>query len=329
LKVAVLAGGRLSEREVSLSTAAVVRAALTEAGHVVIPVSIDQSGSWSSDDEQISVSPGGGLLGCDVAFPALRGPFGEDGTVQGMLELLNVPYVGAGVLASSLCMDQAAFKQTLAACGVPQVGYVVVPERRWRHSADAVRAVLDRFGMPAFVKPARLGSTVGAVKLTDPEQLDEALETAFSHGGVAVIEEYSSGIQVECGVIGLGEPEISVPGVVVRRGVDRFAHHARHARLGRKFTAPAPLPAAVTAKVQGLACETFRRVGCAGLARVDFFVEGAHVLVREVDTLPAFTPTSDFPQLWRASGVELPALCDRLLAFALERHHIERGVHAF
>jgi D-alanine-D-alanine ligase len=308
----------LSEREVSLSTAAVVRAALIEAGHVVVPVSIERSGIWTSDDEQISVSPGGGLLGCDIAFPALRGPFGEDGTVQGMLELLDVPYVGAGVLASSLCMDRAAFKHTLAACGVPQVAYAVVPERRWRHSPDAVRAELERLGMPAFVEPARLGAAVGAVKLTDPERLDEALETAFSHGGVAVIEEHSGGIEVECGVIGLGEPEMSVPGEVELR-----------ARSGRTVTAPAALPAAVAAKVQGLACETFRRVGCAGLARVDFFVEGERVLVREVDTLPGFAPTSDFPQLWRASGVELPALCDRLLAFGLERYHTERGVHAF
>jgi D-alanine-D-alanine ligase len=329
LRIAVLAGGRLSEREVSLSTAAVVRAALVDAGHEVTPVSIDRSGIWTSDDQRISVSPGGGLLGCDIAFPALRGPFGDDGTVQGMLELLDIPYVGAGVLASSLCVDKAALKHTLAACGVPQVAYAVVPERRWRHSPEAVRAELASLGMPVFVGPARHGSAVGAVKLTDPARLEEALETAFSHDGEAVVEEYAGGIEVECGVIGLGEPETSVPGLVAFGGVDGHAQQRKHARGGRTIIAPAPLPAAVTAKVQGLACETFRRVGCAGLARVDFLVEGERVLVREVDTLPGFTPTSDFPQLWHASGVELRALCDRLLVFALERYHAKRGVHAF
>ena len=329
MKVAILAGGRSSERDVSLSTAGVIGEAVAAAGHEVVTVMIDQSGAWRSNGDRLCFSPGGGLLGCDVVFPALHGPFGEDGTVQGLLELLDVPYVGAGVLASSLCMDKAAFKDAMAAGGTPQVRYVVVREPRWRSAPDAVDAEVAELGMPVFVKPARLGSSVGIVKVADSKQLNAALETAFSHDGVAVVEEYSPGVEVECAVIGLADPQTSVPGQIVLRGGDWYDYHAKYTRGGYTLAAPAEIPGALAEQVCSLARDTFLRVGCAGLARVDFFVESERVLVNEVNTLPGFTPTSDFPRLWEASGIALPRLCDRLLDYAGERFRTERSGHRF
>jgi D-alanine-D-alanine ligase len=328
MKVGVLAGGRSSEHEVSLSTAAVIRRAIEEAGHDTVIVCIDRSGRWRVDGEILAVELGCGLLGCDVVFPALHGPFGEDGTVQGLLELLNMPYVGAGVLASALCMDKAAFKDALAASGMPQTRYVVVHERRWRASQSAVMAEIEPLGSTVFVKPARLGSSVGVVKVTREQDLRPALELAFSHDGVAVVEQFSPGIEVECGVIGVADPETSVPGEI-RVHRDWYDYSAKYIRGGYTLHAPAEMPRRVAETVQRLARETFMRIGCTGLARIDFFVEDDRVLVNEANTIPGFTPTSDFPRLWEASGVPLPELCDRLLGFALERFRSERAGRAF
>jgi D-alanine-D-alanine ligase len=329
MRVAVLAGGRSSERAVSLSTAEVIRDALEEAGHEVVPVVIERTGSWSANGAPLLLSPGDGLLDCEVVFPALHGAFGEDGTVQGLLELLDVPYVGAGVLASSLCMDKAAFKEALAASGVAQARHVVIREPRWRSESAAVEADVAALGMPVFVKPARLGSSVGVVKVTDPGRVRAALETAFSYDGVVVVEQHSPGIEVECGVIGLHDPEASIPGQIVLAAADWYDYDAKYTREGYRLVAPPNLPGALVEEVRELARETFVRVGCAGLARVDFFVEGDRVLVNEVNTLPGFTPTSDFPKLWEASGVPLPALCDRLIELAQQRFRTERVGHAF
>jgi D-alanine-D-alanine ligase len=329
MRVAILAGGRSSERNVSVSTAAIVSEALVAAGHDVTTVAIDQRGRWHCNGHDVTLSPGDGLLGCDVVFPALHGPFGEDGTVQGLLELLDVPYVGAGVLSSSLCMDKAAFKDALAAAGVPQVEYAVVSERRWRRTPALVEAEAERLGWPVFVKPSRLGSSLGIVKVTAKDRLPHALETAFSHDGVAVIERFSPGAEVECAVIGLSEPETSVPGKIELKATDWYDYRAKYTRDGYMLRTPAPLPDALCEDIRRLARDTFLRVGCAGLARVDFFVEDERVLVNEVNTLPGFTPTSDFPKLWEASGVELPQLCDRIIGFALERFRTERGGHVF
>ena len=318
-----MAGGRSSEREVSLDTAAVICGALRDGRHETLNVSIDRTGTWSCGGERLWLSPGSGLLDCDVVFPALHGPFGEDGTVQGLLELLDVPYVGAGVLASALCMDKAAFKDALAASGVAQVDYVVARERDWREAPEALRTEIEPLGLPLFIKPVGLGSSLGIVKVTDTERLNQALETAFAHDGVAVVERYSSGVEIECGVIGLDDPETSVPGQVLLEGAGWYDYRAKYTRDGHALVAPARIPAHLSDGVRRLARETFLRVGCAGLARVDFFVEGERILVNEVNTLPSFTPTSDFPRLWQASGIELPALCDRLLEIALERFRVE------
>jgi D-alanine-D-alanine ligase len=324
VRVAVLAGGRSSEHDVSLSSAAAVRRGVVDAGHEVLPVTIERSGAWTHAGESLTWTPGGGLLGADAVFPVLHGPFGEDGTVQGLLELLDVPYVGAGVLASSLCMDKIVFKEVLAAAGVPQVDSAAVREARWQTEPEAVLRELAVLGTPVFVKPARLGSSVGIAKVWSESEMGAALEGAFTHDPLVIVEAFSSGIEVECSVIGNGEPEASVPGEIVLQGADWYDYDAKYAPGGMQLQVPARLPDAVREEVRRLAVDTFVRVGCAGLARVDFFVEGERVLVNELNTMPGFTATSVFPKLWEASGVPFPDLCDRLLTLARERYSADR-----
>jgi D-alanine-D-alanine ligase len=329
MRVAVISGGRSSEHDVSLNSGASVREGVAAAGHDVLDVRIARSGAWQHDGATLAVEPGGGLLGADAVFPVLHGPFGEDGTVQGLLELLDVPYVGAGVLASSLCMDKVVFKEVLAASGVPQVGYVAVREPEWQSEPSVVRAQLAELGLPVFVKPARLGSSVGIVKVSDADEIDAALETAFGHDGLVIVEAFSDGIEVECSVLGLAEPEASLPGEIVLQGSDWYDYAAKYDPGGMELAVPARIPEPVQEEVRRLARETFVRVGCAGLARVDFFVEGERVLVNELNTMPGFTATSVYPKLWEATGLSFPALCDRLLDTALARFRAERGGHAF
>jgi D-alanine-D-alanine ligase len=329
VRVAVVCGGRSSEHDVSLNSGASVREGVAAAGHEVLDVRIARSGAWQYDGTTLKLEPGNGLLGADAVFPVLHGPFGEDGTVQGLLELLDVPYVGAGVLASSLCMDKVVFKEVLAAAGVPQVGYAAVREPEWQIDPGGVRERLDALGLPLFVKPARLGSSVGIVKVTEAEEIDGALETAFGHDGLVIVEAFSDGMEVECSVLGLAEPEASLPGEIVLKGADWYDYAAKYEPGGMELVVPARISDAAAEEVRRLARDTFVRVGCAGLARVDFFVEGERVLVNELNTLPGFTATSVYPKLWEATGVSFPELCDRLLQTALDRFRAERGGHAF
>jgi D-alanine-D-alanine ligase len=329
MRVAVLAGGRSSEHEVSLNSAASVRRGIADAGHEVLPVTVERAGAWTHDGTAIALTPGDGLLGADAVFPVLHGPFGEDGTVQGLLELLDVPYVGAGVLASSLCMDKIVFKEVLAAAGVPQVAYAAVREARYRAESEAVVRELAVLGTPVFVKPARLGSSVGIAKVWSEAGMGEALEGALEHDSLVIVEAFSSGMEVECSVLGNGAPEASVPGEIVLQGAEWYDYEAKYAEGGMRLQVPARLPETVLDEVRRLAVDTYVRVGCAGLARVDFFVEGDRVLVNELNTMPGFTVTSVYPKLWEASGVPFPELCDRLLNLAVERFRAERSGHAF
>jgi D-alanine-D-alanine ligase len=329
MRVAVISGGRSSEHDVSVGSGESVREGVTAAGHEVLDVRIARSGAWQHDGATLALEPGGGLLDADVVFPVLHGPFGEDGTVQGLLELLDVPYVGAGVLASALCMDKVVFKEVMAAAGVPQVPYVAVREPRWQAAPAAVREELAPLGLPVFIKPARLGSSVGIVKVTDPDEMDGALETAFGHDGLVIVEGFSGGMEVECSVLGLATPEASLPGEIVLQGSDWYDYTAKYEPGGMELQVPARISEAAQEEVRRLAVETFVRAGCAGLARVDFFVEGERVLVNELNTMPGFTQTSVYPKLWEATGVGFPELCDRLLGIALERFRAERGGHAF
>jgi D-alanine-D-alanine ligase len=256
-------------------------------------------------------------LDVDVVFPVLHGPFGEDGTVQGLLETLEVPYVGAGVLSSALCMDKLLFKEVMARAGMPQVGFA-----RVRHGES--RSGLERLGLPVFVKPARLGSSVGISKVVRADDLDGALDAAFAHDPVAIVEAMAHGREVECSVIGNGDPVPSEPGEIVIEA-DWYDYEAKYTPGGMELRVPAPLEPTVRDRVRGLAVEVFREAGCAGLARVDFFVEDdGRVLVNELNTLPGFTETSVFAKLFDASGVPYEELLDRLVGYALERHEAAR-----
>jgi D-alanine-D-alanine ligase len=321
-RVAVLAGGRSSEYAVSLASAASVRAGLERAGHVAFVVEIGREGVWRVDGREIALSPGAGFEGADVVFPALHGPFGEDGTVQGLLECLDVPYVGAGVLASALCMDKVLFKDLMAHLGTAQVEYRGVNEREYRADPQAVLATLGVLGLPVFVKPARLGSSVGIVRVDEPERLAGALASAFEHDPLAIVEASSSGLEVECSVLGNDEPIASQPGEVLLGAGESgwYDYEAKYTPGGMELIVPARLPEHVRDRIRDVAVETFVRAGCSGLARVDFFVEGETVLVNELNTMPGFTETSVFARLFEATGISYPDVLDRLLALALERH---------
>jgi D-alanine-D-alanine ligase len=307
VRVAVLGGGRSSEREVSLASAESVRAGLAEGGHQPVEVVVEPDGRWTVAGEPLGLQPSGGLLDADVVFPALHGPFGEDGTVQGLLDLLDVPYVGAGVLASAVSMDKAMFKELMASHGVPQGDYAVV----------RAGGAPTTFGPPAFVKPARLGSSVGISKAISEVELDRAIALGFEHDPVVVIERLIEGMEVECSVLGNGDPEASMPGELVINS-DWYDYEAKYTDGGMELVVPARTP--YLEDVRRLAVEVFKIVGCAGMARVDFFVTEDGVLVNELNTIPGFTATSVYAKLWDASGVPYPELLDRLLALALERH---------
>jgi D-alanine-D-alanine ligase len=334
LRVAVLAGGRSSEHPVSLESAKSVLSGLEEAGHETVPVVIDREGRWRPADprtngakgEPIALAPGEGLLSADVAFPVLHGPFGEDGTVQGLLECLDVPYVGAGVLASALCMDKAAFKRLMAQAGMPQVRYEVVSSVEWSNARDPVLERALALGLPSFVKPAHLGSSVGISKVVLEAELPRAIEVALEHDPVCLVEAAASGKEVECSVIGNDEPTVSEPGEVLTTGAEWYDYDAKYTEGGMELVVPAPISGAQRERVRRIAAEAFTRSGCSGLARVDFFVTSeGRVLLNELNTIPGFTATSVFARLFEASGVSYAELLDRLVRLALERFQRERG----
>ena len=319
LRVAVLAGGRSSEHGVSLSSGASVRDGLLEAGHSVRWVEIGRDGVWRSEGEQLRLGPGEGLLEVDVAFPALHGPYGEDGTVQGLFETLAVPYVGSGVAASALSLDKVLFKELMRAERVPQVEFAGVRASRFRADGQRVLAGLARLGLPVFVKPAHLGSSVGIAKVEQAAQLGPALEQAFAHDTLAIVEAMAAGVEVECAVLGNAEALASEPGEILYEG-DWYDYRAKYSPGGMQLIVPARISPAAADRVRALALETFEAMGCAGLARVDFFVEGERVLVNELNTMPGFTPTSVYAKLIDASGVPYAELVDRLCRLAIERH---------
>jgi len=336
LRVAVLAGGRSSEHEVSLSSAAAVRAGLAEAGHEVLWVEIGRDGVWRQGGEPISLTPGEGFPGAQVAFPVLHGPFGEDGTVQGLLETLDVPYVGAGVAASALCLDKVLFKEVMSARRLPQVDYVGVRAERYRREPDEILAEIAAIGLPVFVKPAHLGSSLGIVKVTEAPAMAEALAGAFEHDSLVIVEAMAHGLEVECGVLGIPEQErgpegpramASEPGEIVF-GNEFYDYEAKYSPGGMELLIPARISASARLRVMELAVRTFELSGCEGLARVDFFVEGEEVLVNELNTMPGFTPTSVYAKLIAASGIDYPQLVDRLCRLALERHS-ERHAYSY
>ena len=317
LRVAVLAGGRSAEHEVSLSSGRAVREGLQSAGHEVLWVEIDRGGTWRHEGRSLDMRPGEGLLDVDVVFGALHGPFGEDGTVQGLLETLDVAYVGAGVAASAVCMDKVLFKQLMQTAGVEQVEYVGVRAPRWRTERAQVLAEVARLGLPVFVKPAHLGSSVGIVKVISPDELEDALEQAFAYDAHVIVEAQAPGVEVECGV--LGPAFASAPGEIVFAG-DWYDYAAKYTPGAMELRVPPRITVSAQRRVKELALETFEYAGCEGLARVDFFVDGERVLVNELNTMPGFTPTSVYAKLMDASGIAYSELLDRLCRLAIERH---------
>jgi D-alanine-D-alanine ligase len=333
LRVALLAGGRSAEHDVSLASGHAVRDGLERGGHAVRWVEIGRDGVWRSEGRELSVRPGGGLLGVDVAFPVLHGPFGEDGTIQGMLETLDVAYVGAGVAAAALCMDKVLSKELLSAAGMPQVDYAGVRLEQWRSAPGEVLERVAGLGLPVFVKPAHEGSSVGIVKVADARRVSEGLEQAFVHDPLAIVEAMARGVEVECAVLGCLEAEraaagdppalASEPGEIVLGG-EWYDYAAKYAAGGMELVVPARITATARERVRELALAVFAFTGCEGLARVDFFVDGELVLVNELNTMPGFTPTSVYAKLIEASGIGYPELVDRLCRLALERHRRRR-----
>ncbi len=318
MRVAVIRGGRSSEHPVSLRSGAAVCEGLRAAGHETADIVIEPDGRWIHAGQELELRAAAGLLGCDVAFPVLHGPFGEDGTVQGLLECLDVPYVGPGVLAAAVTIDKLIFKRLLRERGIAQVEFCQAGEEGWRERAEAL-------GMPVWVKPSRLGSSVGILKVAEPEGIEDAVAAALEHDPRVIIEAHCEGLEVECSVIGNDEVETSLPGHVSIEA-DWYDYAAKYEPGGMNLVVPPPVGAETIARVRRLAAEVYSSCGCTGLARCDFFVMGdGEVLVNELNTIPGFTETSVFAKLFEATGVEYPALCDRLVELALERHSKERS----
>jgi D-alanine-D-alanine ligase len=313
MRVAVLGGGISSEHEVSLRSAASVAGGLREAGHETVEITIGRDGRWTAEGEPVSFAPGEGLLGCDVVFPVLHGPGGEDGSVQGLLEVLDVPYAGSDVESSAICMDKLVFKDLLARRGVPQVDFCRAGEEGWRETVAGL-------AQPVWVKPARLGSSVGIAPASGTDELDRAVEEARRHDPRVIVEAQAPGKEVECSLLGNEDPVASPPGEIVTTASDWYDYEAKYAEGGMELQVPAGISESAAERVRELARHVFTLCGCSGLARCDFFVDGEDVLVNELNTIPGFTETSVYGKLFEADGIAYPELCDRLIKFAVERY---------
>jgi D-alanine-D-alanine ligase len=315
MSVAVLRGGSSSEHDVSLESGRAVAEGLGEAGHEALVVDVGRDGRWRHDGAELTLRAAAGLLDADVAFPVLHGPFGEDGSVQGVLEILGVPYVGSGVAASAICIDKLLFKDLMAHVGSPQVAYA--------------RATLDRdpgiVGFPCWVKPARLGSSVGIARVDGPDAFAAAVAKAAEHDARVIVEAHGPGIEVECSVLGAsGDATASRPGeIVLRGGADWYDYEAKYTDGGMELIVPARISDMAAERVRTLALEAFDSCGCSGLARVDFFVDGDDVLLNELNTMPGQTPTSVYAKLWAASGITYPDVLERLCVIGIERFEAE------
>ena len=317
----MLAGGRSSEHDISLASARSVLESLDPERFDVVTVAIGRDGRWElgtgdgsvAESLPVPAANAPATLGAvDVVLPILHGPFGEDGTVQGLLELADVAYVGAGVAASALCMDKDLFKKVLRDSSIPVAKHVALRE------GDAVE---NPFGFPCFVKPARLGSSVGITKAHDENELEEAVLLAFRHDDKILIEQFMDGMEVEVGVLGNRDPIASLPGQIVPLGHEWYDFESKYDEGGMKLVIPPDLPEDVIEQVQRVAVEAFRVTECEGMARADcFVVDGDRVVVNELNTIPGFTATSVYAKLFDASGIPYGELLQRLIDLAVERH---------
>jgi D-alanine-D-alanine ligase len=357
LTVVLLFGGRSSEHSISCATAGGVLSAIDRTKYTVIPVGITREAAFtlqpdnaekfalnpdamptvadngtrihwpeSSLSRELTVTDADGtsrsLGDVDVVFPILHGPFGEDGTIQGLIELTGLPYVGNGVLASALAMNKHFTKLALEAAGVAVAPWVTVSATQWQREPAVWRTRASSLSFPVFVKPARAGSSVGVTKVTTAEQLDDAFAVAFAEDSTALVEQAMTGREIECGVLSGrdgGEIRVSVAGEVVVTGRDFYDFEAKYLDVSAaQLICPAPLHEGELWQMQRTAARSFEAIGGAGLARVDFFFDGTEFVVNEINTLPGFTPISMFPKCWAASGMSYPELIDELIALGLE-----------
>ena len=356
LRVAILFGGKSAEHEISVISARNIAAAMDPNKYDIVSIGIDKQGRWLFDEgarllrggeqaqvklrrgsDSMAVLPGStqaavmrvsrrpSLAAIDVVFPVLHGPFGEDGTVQGLLKLANVPFVGASVLGSAIGMDKDVMKRLLRDAKVPVAQFLAFEQASAR-SIDFA-AVKRALGLPLFVKPANLGSSVGISKVRHKKQFAAAVKEAFLYDTKIVIEENISGREIECSVLGNQTPLASVPGEIITRH-DFYSYDAKYLdEKGARLVIPAALPTAVARKIQELAIRTFQVLCCQGMARVDFFLRGhREIIVNEINTIPGFTKISMYPKLWEASGISYPDLIDRLIELALEKFREEKNL---
>lgn len=337
LRVGILFGGKSAEHDVSIQSAKNVLEALDTDTFEPVLVSIDRQGVWHScididtpvEDSELTLIPGDGhgeLIDLshqtsqhvDVVFPILHGPMGEDGTVQGLLELANIPYVGPGVLGSAIGMDKDVMKRLLRDAGIPITKHIVVPSHR-RQSLDTAQLIAD-LGLPLFVKPANMGSSVGVSKVEDESALAQAVDLAFTYDRKILIESAVVGDEVECSVLGNDDPQASLPGRIIPQA-NFYSYDAKYIDTdGAKLEIPAQLSDELTAKVQYMAVRTFQVLCCEGMSRVDMFVtKDGEVIVNEINTIPGFTKISMYPKMWEASGLSYSGLITKLLELAIGR----------
>lgn len=360
LRIGVIFGGRSGEHEVSIRSARSVIEAMDTSKYEVVPIAITKTGNWLAPAAAAKLLPKGtqrrltlralgqsradvaiigdpsrrGLAGLDsnrkadpldVVFPVLHGTFGEDGTIQGLLEMAAVPFVGCGTLASSCGMDKVTMKALFREAGLPICNYTWLLRSEFERYAEKVlRRVAKRIGFPAFVKPANLGSSVGVSKATEKKSLTHAIELAARYDRKIIVEEAVDGREIECAVTGNDEPQASLPGeYLVHKESARFLDYTeKYCSTGHvEFVVPARVSKGVTRRIQKMAVEAYKAIDGSGLSRVDFFLKPeGQLLLNEINTLPGLTDVSGFPKMWEASGVPFPRVIDRLIEFALERH---------
>jgi D-alanine-D-alanine ligase len=347
IHLVVLFGGQSAEHDVSRTTAAHVLRAIDRSRYRISPVSISRDGQWALASRVVEALDDGPAALPDqlptdgppispnelvvahgpstVVIPLLHGPLGEDGTVQGLLELANVPFVGSGVLGSAVAMDKAMAKQVTAAAGIAQAAYCALHDRDVGRDPSIAERLAAQLGLPLFVKPANMGSSVGVSKAKTVEAVAAALETALTYDEWVVVEEAIRGREIEVAVLGNLDPIASVPGEIIP-GAEFYDYADKYLEDRSHTLIPAPLSAERTAEVQALAVEAFKAMRCEGMARVDFFFEeeGRGFLLNEVNTIPGFTPISMYPKMWIASGLSYSGLIDELVRLAIDRHRRRR-----
>lgn len=339
IKVAILFGGRSAEHEVSIVSARSIFKNLDKKKYDTSCIYIDKRGLWAVVESPLiprndlnkgpffTFLPWGNdvlppLIQTDIYFPVLHGPYGEDGTIQGLFEMADAPFVGATVLASATGMDKAIAKNLFRSRQLPVVKYLVLHEIDWNEgSRDNLARVLQDFSLPFFVKPANLGSSVGIVKVTEPGQAEPAIRTAFQFDAKILIEQGIKGREIECSVLGNEDPRASLPGEVIPHG-EFYDYRDKYVDGLTSFNIPVELPPNLTEMIQSIALEAFRAIDCSGMARVDFFIQSGteKVFLNEINTIPGFTEISMYPKLWEVSGIPYPELLNRLIVFGLEKH---------